>query len=714
MGAVYKAEDTELGRLVAIKILHPALAMDEKYVRRLKREVRLASRVNHPNVVRVNDLGAIHGALMISMALVEGETLAVILKRQGPPPAARVESFFLQLCAALSAAHEAGVVHRDLKPQNLIVTSDDKVVVSDFGLAISTRSGESVLSEVGDCAGTMRYMSPEQQLGLPVDHRSDIFSAGLILYELLTGESPDFDVTDLNLALPLNRKTAAPMSAGSNAPPRLKRILNRCLQINPVDRYQAATEILEELGVNDPCRTGEGGSRPFGGGRGWRFPRTARARILLWIAAAGLVVLLAWRPAAHLAPWRPWGANHEQAMYLFQTARDTLSQGHNLKQLEAAAGLFEQAAKSDTQHVATFVEWSRSCLSLYALTRSPDWLARSEQAAQRAASLSADDGEARIALADVRTAQGRYEEARSLIAKAVAQYPLSDKAHVALARCHLLRGAKEVDQALTAANKAVELNPSSWQNHSVQAAVLLSAGRPTAAIASYRRVLDLDPNNAETYNNLGIIHLQLGRYEEAVQFLDKALQLEPLPVVVSNIGAAYFLTHRFALAAVMFEKAVNLSPQSVELRGNLAEAYRWSGDLEKANAALTTAIGMGEAGLEREPANLEARARLGFFYARRGDFNKAAETLGAPATLQGGKLLYTRAVILLLSGRSAEALAALERSLGAGFPPTLAFADPNWGTLGRDARFQTIKSDYLRAWLARTGPAETPGPRRPQ
>ena len=104
MGAVYKAEDTELGRLVAIKILHPALAMDEKYVRRLKREVRLASRVNHPNVVRVNDLGAIHGALMISMALVEGETLAVILKRQGPPPAARVESFFRQLCAALSAA----------------------------------------------------------------------------------------------------------------------------------------------------------------------------------------------------------------------------------------------------------------------------------------------------------------------------------------------------------------------------------------------------------------------------------------------------------------------------------------------------------------------------------------------------------------------------------------------------------------------------------
>lgn len=243
MGAVYKAEDTLLGRTVALKILHPALARDERCLRALRREARNASAIGHPGVVRAFDAGTYRGAPMFSMTLVEGESLAARLKRRGPLAAGEARELLRQLAEALDAIHSAGIVHRDLKPQNLLLDAQGGIHISDFGLSASL-GGDTALDLDSDCSGTPRYMSPEQLQGLPASPRSDLFSLGVVLHEMLTGAAPDLDCADLDAPLPRERKSGA---AYTPPPGPLRHILARCLRMNPADRYATARELLADL-----------------------------------------------------------------------------------------------------------------------------------------------------------------------------------------------------------------------------------------------------------------------------------------------------------------------------------------------------------------------------------------------------------------------------------------------------------------------------------
>jgi serine/threonine protein kinase len=190
MGAVYKARDVELNRVVALKLLHPTCSTDLNSELRLKRELVLASKVSHAHVVRVYDFGEMRGTKFISMAFIDGENLKALLLREGRIPVTRAVHIAAQLCQALDAAHTAGIVHRDLKPHNILLDGKGKIYVSDFGLARSFADVDNEITRPGERPGSPAYMSPEQALGLPVDHRSDLYSVGLILYELVTGKIP--------------------------------------------------------------------------------------------------------------------------------------------------------------------------------------------------------------------------------------------------------------------------------------------------------------------------------------------------------------------------------------------------------------------------------------------------------------------------------------------------------------------------------------------
>jgi tetratricopeptide (TPR) repeat protein len=248
MGKVYKAYDLDLNRVVALKLVRSELAADPDCMKRFKQELLFASKISHKNVLRIHDLGDVEGIKFISMAFVEGQDLFHILRETGRLPMDRAIRIARQLCAALEAAHSEGVVHRDFKPQNILIDKADNVYVSDFGIAKSLEEGATVLTRVGHIMGTPRYMAPEQIEAKPVDHRADLYAFGLILCEMVTGEIPFQGESGMQQMFQrVHAEPINPKSLNPDLPDYLVHIIQRCLEKDLACRYQNATEILTDL-----------------------------------------------------------------------------------------------------------------------------------------------------------------------------------------------------------------------------------------------------------------------------------------------------------------------------------------------------------------------------------------------------------------------------------------------------------------------------------
>ena len=245
MSTVDLAHDVELDREVALKRLADNLARDDDLRARFQREARLAARLAHPNVVRVFDVGEDDdGRPFIAMEHVDGQTLAELLARRGPLPTRDVAELGIQACRALAAAHEAGLVHRDVKPQNLLLRADGVLKLGDFGVAVGLEGTR--LTMAGTVIGTAAYLAPEQARGEEVTAAADVYGLGAVLYELLTGSPPRNPSTLAELsdtrAIPVPR----------NAPPELARVVMQCLAPRPGDRPASAAELARQLAATIP------------------------------------------------------------------------------------------------------------------------------------------------------------------------------------------------------------------------------------------------------------------------------------------------------------------------------------------------------------------------------------------------------------------------------------------------------------------------------
>ncbi len=303
MGHVYLALDTRLGRHVALKFLSPELTADRAMLHRLEQEARTASALNHPNILTIYEIGELAGEHFIASEYVDGATLRTVIDRGAIEPATAID-IAAQVASALMAAHAAGVVHRDLKPGNVMIRLDGLVKVIDFGLAKRLQKSERGVSDpswtgAGGMVGTVDYMSPEQARGDEIDHRSDLWSLGVLLYEMIANRRPFEGDTESHVVVAILDHPVPPLPDGTPERADVSRILQRALVKDPAKRYQRAHDMLADLHSISHI------SRPGSSVRlaALSRPDSPKKRLVALIAALAALVIVGaffW--------WRAWSA----------------------------------------------------------------------------------------------------------------------------------------------------------------------------------------------------------------------------------------------------------------------------------------------------------------------------------------------------------------------------------------------------------------------
>ena len=597
MGAVYKARDTELERFVALKLIRADLASNPEILRRFKQELILAREVTHRNVIRIFDLGQAKGFKFITMEFVEGRDLRVVIREKAKLPPEETVRIISQVCRALESAHAAGVVHRDLKPQNIMLDAKDRVYVMDFGIAHSLETPG--MTQTGALMGTPEYMSPEQAKGLKVDPRSDLFALGIIFYEMLTGISPFKAETALATLLKRTQERPQPPAEVDSAIPKaISDVVMKCLEIDRDHRYNTAREILEDLGQEMPTsiRT----VAPT-------LPPTATSptptdisflqRYRAWIAGGAVILLLAVLGIAFRGKLLPGGAGKRTAP---------------VEQASLAVLPFRNASGDAS------LDWLGPSLA--------DMLTTDVGQSARLRTISPD--RLHQVLSDLRitpgtaidpTMVGRIAEFSNADTVVWGQYAkfgdhiridatVLDLKHNRRAPLKIeAAGEKEIPGTvdglaeLIRTNLAVspdvlkELKASSFQPGSKsvtalrdynQGIQLLRGGKNLEAVKSFKAAVNDDPQFALAYSRLAEADSALGYDTDAEKYSRNALELsQQLPLtekyLIEANHAHIMKDNQKAIAA--YENLAKTSPGNADVQSALAGLYEDSGEFAKAS-----------------------------------------------------------------------------------------------------------------------------------
>ncbi len=657
MGAVYQARDQELDRIIALKVIRPELAANPSILQRFKQELILSRHVTHKNVVRIFDLGEAGGTKFITMEFVEGEDLRGVLRRKGKLSAKEAVAIIQQICRALDAAHAEGVIHRDLKPQNVMRDPQGRVVVMDFGLARSLES--EGMTQTGALVGTLEYMSPEQALGASLDQRSDLFAVGLIFYELLTGKAPYKADTAIASLMKRTHERAIPASdIDSSVPVSLSAIVSHCLERDPKDRYQSAADLLKDLEAwsNDPnlavsSHAGIASSTPAAHAPASTSsgPRSVQISLNLpsqrgwmWAAVAlGMVVLFFAIPVTRHLVFRP--AAEENVDTAGVEGIPDLSEGKYIAVLPlkvlgdekslgyVADGLVDALSAKMFQLQSVHVASSAAVEKVTSGVTSKD-----QPIAKIARALG-------VNLVLQGTVVGSPDKLRITL-------NLEDVADNRRLWTQEFSGVTQdlltlEDQIYTGLVQALELRPSSEEmaksgvhpTESVSAYDLYLKGHDAlrgtqgkrdieAAVRFFENALHDDSGFALAYTGLADADLRLYKAskdpidaEKAVAAAQKAATLNPnLPEVHLSLGSVYNATGKSAEAVGELKKALALSPNSDEAYRRLGDAYRAGGHKPEALAAYQSAV-------HANPYYWSNHNTLGGAYFQFGDSQKALQ-----------------------------------------------------------------------------------------
>jgi serine/threonine protein kinase/Tfp pilus assembly protein PilF len=737
MGEVYVAEDGKLKRKVALKVLPEEVARDPARLDRFQREAESIAALNHPNIVTIYSIEEADGIRFLTMELVDGQTLIELIPSNGLD----VETFLRYSAAiaeALSAAHEKGIIHRDLKPGNIMVSSEGRIKILDFGLAKLMRDDSDPNSshmethaqtEAGIILGTMPYMSPEQIQGKRLDHRSDIFSLGIIFYEMITGRRPFRGNNSADLISSILRDTPDPIAdLKPGTPEHLERIIRRCLMKDPRDRFQTARDVYNELRELNASTESSSRSSSFASG------------------GNSIAVL----------PFRNMSADDENEYFCDGLAEELLNALAKIEDLKVAARTSSFSFKNKTAdaseigkalRVKTILEGSvrksgnRLRITAQLITAADGYHLWSERYDREMKDIFDVQDEITLAVVDAlkvklfgeeqdavlkrhtrnpeahefylrglfyfnRFTPDDFQKASESFRQAIAIDPRYASAYAGLADAYTelsfytFTPSETMPKAREAANKALELDDRLGEAHNSLAIIKMYFDWDFAgAEQEFKRAIDLNPGSALIHMWYGWYLGLMGRFEESFKEMQGAQELDPLSATNnSGIGIVFHWSRQPERAIEQFRKVLELNPNYLIARSFLAEAYEQKGDFVSAIATIEK--------IQQAETNHLTLPTVGYVYAKSGDRHKALEILDEFVKRSNQEYVpaFNFAQIYAGLGDNEQALAWLEKACNerAVWIPFLKVdlkfdslrSNPRFQELLKKVGFPTVRKDF--------------------
>jgi tetratricopeptide (TPR) repeat protein/predicted Ser/Thr protein kinase len=693
MGAVYKARDRELNRLVAIKVIRPEFAGNQSIIQRFKQELILARQVTHKNVIRIYDMGESEGMKFITMEYVDGEDLRALIRQHGKLTPDEAVEIMQQVCRALESAHSEGVIHRDLKPQNVMRDKQGRIIVMDFGLARSLELDG--MTQTGALIGTMEYMSPEQAMGKELDQRSDLFTLGLIFYELLTGNLPFKAETAIASLLRRTRERAVPISQLNREVPQvLSNIVSKCLERDPKQRYQNVQEILNDL---DAWKQNKRVSVTSAG------MMMARVREIPWTQAALAGLILA---IVAVGTWY-WTRTPAKPQSGPAPVSVLVSDFQNTTSDSVFDGTLEPAFAVALEGASFISAYNRGQAHRVASQLKPGATTVDESLARLVA---VREGVGVVVSGSI-ASDGNGYRITSRAVDAVSGKPISERSIHVSSKDEVLSSvgklAARIRQGLgDRTSESVQMvQVETYSSGSLEAAheyavaqELQSMGKWEDSVSHYQKALDLDPNMGRAYAGLAAANANMGRRQEAEKYYQMAMARidrmtdrekyrtrggyflmvrEPREAIqeytslvnhysadlagYSNMALAYFYMRNMPKALQEGRRAVDTFPKFLLQRNNLALYAIYAGDFAEGEKQARLV-------LEQNPAYANAYAALAMAETGQGKIAEATESYAKLESLspRGSSMAKMGlADLALYQGRVDEAIPLLESGIAA-------------------------------------------------
>ena len=681
MGEVYKAMDQRLGRVVALKLLPADLARDPSARRRFLHEAKAVASLDHPNVATLYEVGESEGGRMfLALAFCEGETLQQRLER-GPLPLPEAVSIARQIAQGLAAAHRLHIVHRDVKPSNVVILPDGKVKLLDFGLAKMT--GATSLTRMGSSPGTPAYKSPEQTRGDKVDPRSDLWALGVVLYEMVSGRLPFGGEYEQAVIYAILNEPPRPLDGDKGFPRELGATIERALAKDPAKRYATAEAMDDDLAYI-PLKAGSRDARtlPVQIGR-------PRFQGCFWMAPA-LVVLLVLGGAIWYWQWKAhrWDFSPEVARLVEQGDKWEWL-GDTQHGLANAEQIYHQALDMSNDNPLIEAQLAALLARLNVQFPASGRIQEIKRLTADAVKRAPDHPMPWVAQAKLSLIENKPHEAEQAARKAIELDPKFDRGYTQLGEALIAEG--RLEGGLAALRHAAETRQGYIRARLILAAKLQDASRYDEAATEFLKVLGYDPDNPTAKENLGDIYWATGRYSDALPLFQEVFRATQDSRAANGLGNVYFAQNHMDEAIAIYKKGYELNADPAIAR-NLGESYEKIGKGDEARHWYELAI----SGFDLKMALGGQRAELlygrSFCAAKLGRFDEALQNIQEAMRLKPNQraFLFRIAQIHAMAGRREEVYAWTLLAIQAGYARDQFRSDMAFHDYQNDSRFSEI------------------------